>query len=615
MQPPTNYVILLLSSAAISASSGIYTWHRKRAEGVKAMTGALLLLNGSVWSTSYALELLAAHLPSKLFWIKIQYASITLIGTGWLLYSLHNIGFSRMLKRRTLRLLSIPPIAFIALISTNEHHELVFTTKTLSNMGQLQSVQVDNRIGFTLLLCYSVILISIASYLSLRRLTDANRLNSRQQRAVLITAIIPWIAILAIMFELYTKGLLFTPLIFNLIGVTLVILDPYKIRVRDIIPLARESVYYNMRDFVLILNENDEVVDANPAAQQLFGGTSIELAGHTVKRLFRERLNAPFNINEMRKGQEVQSKKDGEERIYDAAMSKLDDGTDWFRGNILVLHDITAQRRAQTYWEEQQRLYSNYLERQVEERTRRLRSAERMATIGELASMIGHDLRNPLTGIAGAVYYLKKEEGPDMNENKEKMYNIIEKNIEASDNIIKDLLEYSRELRLELKETNLRQLTEDAISSVAIPDDVQISNQTDDELKVVVDPPKMKRVLINLLQNAIDAMPKGGPITIKSKVTHPDLELSVSDTGAGIPEEIMNRIWEPLFTTKPKGMGFGLAICKKIVEAHGGSITADSEAGLDTVFTIKLSLVQDGDMHSQTSLPDILQIGPIEKTG
>jgi signal transduction histidine kinase len=109
-------------------------------------------------------------------------------------------------------------------------------------------------------------------------------------------------------------------------------------------------------------------------------------------------------------------------------------------------------------------------------------------------------------------------------------------------------------------------------------------------------------------------MPKGGSITITSKETYPDLELSVSDTGAGIPEEIMNRIWEPLFTTKPKGMGFGLAICKKIVEAHGGSITVDSEVGLDTVFTITLSLVQDGDVSSQTSLPDVLQIGSIEKT-
>ncbi|MBK5134183.1 hypothetical protein JJE00_07150, partial [Candidatus Bathyarchaeota archaeon] len=85
MQPPTNYVILLLASAVISATSGIYTWHRKRAERVKDMAGPLLLLNGSVWSMSYALELLATHLPSKLFWIKIQYASITLIGTGWLL--------------------------------------------------------------------------------------------------------------------------------------------------------------------------------------------------------------------------------------------------------------------------------------------------------------------------------------------------------------------------------------------------------------------------------------------------------------------------------------------------------------------------------------------------
>ena len=448
--------------------------------------------------------------------------------------------------------------------------------------------------------------------LSLRRLTDASQLNSRQRNAVLLTAVIPWIATLAVVFEIYTKGLLFTPLIFNLMGVAIVIIDPFRMKISDIIPLARESVYDHMRDFVLILGENDEVVDANPAAQQLFGGNITELAGQPIQRLFRERLNSPFNINEMREGQEIVSRKEGEERIYDVTTSTLEFESSWFKGEIVVLHDITAQRRAQTYWEEQQRLYSSYLERQVEERTKRLRMAERLATIGELASMIGHDLRNPLTGIAGAVYYLKKGEGPDMDESKRKMYGVIEKNIEASDSIINDLLDYSREPRLKLKETNLRQLVEDAIFSVTVPDDVKVTNQTDGELAALVDSPKMKRVLINLLQNAIDAMPKGGSISIASRYSNQEFEISVADTGTGIPDEVLDRIWEPLYTTKPKGMGLGLAICKKIVEAHGGSISVESEAGVGTMFTLRLALIQNGDTSSPVYQPDVLPTGKIQ---
>lgn len=609
MKPPINYVILLISSSLLSLFSGLYSWRKRRHEGLQAMMGPLLLLDGSIWSLSCALELLIQDPTSKLLFVKTQYSCVSLIGTGWLIYSLYNIGLERWLKRRTLALMSIISMSFILLIFTNEYHGLFFTSDFIS-VDRFPLFQAGYGLGFWVLVGYTLGLLLVASYFSLRRLVRLRYINYRHIKAILIIALIPWIGSIAVIFDFLPKGFLLTPLVYNLIGVSFVILKPFEVEPQDVIPLARESVFDNMRDYVVILDEDDKVMDLNTAAQQLFGCTPPEISGQTIDQLISNRFDTEFNINELRGNLEIKIGEAEEERVYDVIISTLADDFGWFKGKILVIHDVTTQRRAQAYWEERQKLYSEYLERTVEERTKDLRNAERLATIGEMASMIGHDLRNPLTAMAGAAYYLKKKEGPDIEEDKEKMFDLIERSIEASNNIIADLLDYSRELNLEFQNVDIRRLIEDSLATIDIPDGVEVSNQTEEGTEVYVDQLKMKRVFINLFQNAIDAMPDGGRIDIESKKLGMDLEVAVIDTGSGIPEEIMDKIWTPLFTTKEKGMGFGLAICKKIVEAHGGSITVESDVGTGTKFKLTLPLSEM--MNYYTSR--ILSEDPVQKS-
>jgi signal transduction histidine kinase len=101
----------------------------------------------------------------------------------------------------------------------------------------------------------------------------------------------------------------------------------------------------------------------------------------------------------------------------------------------------------------------------------------------------------------------------------------------------------------------------------------------------------MQRVFLNLLQNAIDAMPKGGTLTITSKRSNGRVEIAFRDTGVGMTEETMRKLWNPLYTTKAKGMGFGLAISRRVVEAHEGSITVESRPGEGSTFTVSLPFV------------------------
>jgi signal transduction histidine kinase len=239
--------------------------------------------------------------------------------------------------------------------------------------------------------------------------------------------------------------------------------------------------------------------------------------------------------------------------------------------------------------------YAQHLEDKVEERTKQLKEmqqqllkSERLAAIGELAAMVGHDLRNPLTGIAGATYYLKTRCRSKIDDKSKEMLKLIEREIENSNRIINDLLEYSKEIKLDLNECNLNLILNEALSAVDVPKKVRVANLTKGQLKMNADADKIKRAFVNLIKNAVEAMPKGGELTIESGRSNGDVEIAFSDTGNGMSRETLGRIWRPLFTTKAKGMGFGLPICKRFVEAHGGRVCVRSIVGKGSTFTVTL---------------------------
>jgi len=211
---------------------------------------------------------------------------------------------------------------------------------------------------------------------------------------------------------------------------------------------------------------------------------------------------------------------------------------------------------------------------------------ERINAIEELATMIGHDLRNPLTGITSAMYYLRKKYGALMDEKGRDMLEVIEKDIGYSNKIINDLLEYSKAIKLDIKETNPKSAVTEALSHVGFPKNVQQIDLTESTPTINIDVDKIKRVFINLIKNAIDAMPNGGKLTITSEKVNDEVKIAFADTGTGISEENLKKLFGPLFTTKAKGMGLGLAICKRVVEAHGGAILVESVIDKGTVFTI-----------------------------
>jgi len=214
---------------------------------------------------------------------------------------------------------------------------------------------------------------------------------------------------------------------------------------------------------------------------------------------------------------------------------------------------------------------------------------ERLAAIGELATMVAHDLRNPLQSVTAAVYCLKKPSLLKDNEKKTALLQRVENAVDYSEKIISDLLDYSAKITLEITETTPRSIINQAFSTINIPAGIEVVDKTKNTHKVYLDVNRIRRACVNLILNALEAMPEGGTLTITSKVGE-DFELAFTDTGEGLSEDKIEKIMSPFFTTKAKGMGLGLAICKRIVEAHRGKIIVKSKLNEGTTFTLIIPL-------------------------
>lgn len=139
----------------------------------------------------------------------------------------------------------------------------------------------------------------------------------------------------------------------------------------------------------------------------------------------------------------------------------------------------------------------------------------------------------------------------------------------------------------------MKSITQDALAKVKIPKRVRVVNSTKNQPPMKLDVEKMRRVFLNLTLNAVDAMPKGGTLTIASARSDDNVHITFKDTGEGMTTETLAKLWSPLYTTRAKGMGFGMAIAKRLVEAHGGSISVETKVGKGSTFTVTLPIKRD----------------------
>jgi signal transduction histidine kinase len=242
----------------------------------------------------------------------------------------------------------------------------------------------------------------------------------------------------------------------------------------------------------------------------------------------------------------------------------------------------------------------DYAAAQVQERTASLRNTmaelentqahlvrqEKLAAVGQLASTIGHELRNPLGVIMNVLYLMESAMGGDPNDPVHRHFATAKREVSAATLIVSDLLDFAAGRAPLLAPVEVADLLAEALSVAPPPDGVRVIQGGEPDTVITADRDQIRQALLNLITNAYDSMPGGGVLTVSAAREQGSVHITVADTGIGMNSETRESIFTPFFTDKPRGIGLGLAVTKRVIDAHGGTITVDSTPSVGTSFTL-----------------------------
>jgi PAS domain S-box-containing protein len=318
-------------------------------------------------------------------------------------------------------------------------------------------------------------------------------------------------------------------------------------------------------------------------ASEVLGKHFFEVFGRS--KLTRKHVRVFLNVTRNRNPRTIVDKLSlGGNRIFEIQIYPTGNGT------FVFARDVTERSKLQNSLE----AYTKNLEAQIKIRTEKLKHAERLIAIGETAGMVGHDIRNPLQSIVGELY-LAKDELANLADGSTKdsllsSLNLVEEQTLYINKIVSDLQDYAKQSIPSIEEVNLEATIQDVIATIDVPQNITVTYIVRQPFPLLkTDLTYIKRVLTNLSLNALQAMQQhGGELKINTFFRDKCVIIAISDTGVGVPDEVKANLFKPLFTTKSKGQGFGLAVVKKLVEALGGSVSFESKLGKGTTFIIEL---------------------------
>ncbi|MGD2089133.1 MAG: ATP-binding protein [Candidatus Aminicenantes bacterium] len=406
-----------------------------------------------------------------------------------------------------------------------------------------------------------------------------NLMKKKQARIIVNTSIVSYILgslvnIILPFMRIYTIPQIANVMILSLAFGIVYAITKYKLFV--LTPAAAaENIVETMCDALLLVDTNARIINVNSAALGLLGFQKKEIIGKSFAVFFEEEQFKELWHGELIPGNtEVNREatvipKNGGEIPVLFSGSVMRDNEGDIQGVVCVVRDITGQKELQ----------------------QRLVRQEKLALLGQLAGGLGHELRNPLGVIKNTAYFLNmalENPEPEVKESLE----ILEKEVGNSERIIRSLLDFARARPPHRQEVDINQILQEVLSGIKVPEQIQLKSHLVEAIPFIMgDPDQLTQVFGNIIHNAVQAMPQGGQLMIKSETREPGwIAVSITDTGVGIAEENIGKIFEPLFTGKAKGIGLGMAISKTFVEGHGGSINVQSEIGKGSTFTVKLPI-------------------------
>jgi len=341
--------------------------------------------------------------------------------------------------------------------------------------------------------------------------------------------------------------------------------------------LFLESIFAAFPDAVIVCDLDGNIIKYNRATLDLQGYSSRnELIGTNLYALLSKRdwKRASGDVAKAKVSGSVKSVeyvmlgRGGKEFPAELSVGSIADSTHNSVGLVVVAKDIMDRKCLQE----------------------KLIVSEKLAAVGKLAASFSHDIRNPLAVIKNSVCFLEMKLKETKDEKVLKHLKILNEEINYANLMVNDVLDFTRASPPHLQEVDINEIVHGALSSVSMPENIRVIFKPAATKVMPLDKAQLQRVFTNLVLNAAQAMPDGGQLTIETSECDDWVSLSFCDTGVGIGEENLRKMFTPFFTTKVGGVGLGLSICKQIVEGHGGEISVNSKEGYGSTFTVKFPI-------------------------
>jgi PAS domain S-box-containing protein len=570
------YPWLLLLSSIVSVSLGISVYFLNRKAWINRLF-ALLTFFSAYWAFTEFMMRQSSTVAEANLWNKASFPWPFMIAT-LLQFSLVFTD-NRWAKRRLSSLLIYSPALFFSFIELTTN---LISGPAVANIWGYVYTNPTNSVLFIISLGWASGLAFLSFFLCVRYCyRSKDKYRRAQAKFVTFGLLIPivayiWTDVVNPFFGVNIPDFGNVSAMFCDVFVAYAVL---KYELFSLNPaLAADKIIDTMPDSLILADIKGKILQVNQSLVNSFGYSQKDLVGKSITSLFESPAEGESVLAALAKNRTIKISEhkfvtgSGEVRFVTFSGSAVSSSRGQDLGFTCVIHDLTPLKQIQD----------------------KLIKSERLASIGELARQVGHDLRNPLSAIKNGAYYLRKKGAACSDADRNSMLHTIDSAVEDSNRIINDLLEYSSELRLDLRKCSFHSIISKVLSNINVPTNVEVVNDSEDCL-FMADDLKLERAFSIIVKNAFDAMPKGGTLKIRCFRDGLAVKFQFTDSGVGMTDEVLSRIFSPLSTTKAKGMGFSLAICKRIVEAHGGGVAVESRVNVGTTFTITLPVKPESD--------------------
>jgi PAS domain S-box-containing protein len=537
-----------------------------------------MLVALSAWCGGYAWELTAVGLEAKTLALKAKYFGVLLLPLAWTGFIFDFVARESALSRRIVGALAVVASGLLALAWTDGSHHLFWGDLHLEGQGD-NAALVGRGPGFwaNITITYASLLAGIAVLVS--HAVQSPYLYAKRASVLIVAVLLPWVGNMLFLAAEEGSGVVDpTPFLFSCTAV-LAAVAVFRYGVLDPIPTLRDTRIEIIGDALIIVDRRRRVADLNRAAAALLGTSRADAAGSPLEDVLPGL--GPFEHRPSRV--DLPRRTEAGDRIFDASVTPIETRERRLTGHVVLLRDVTERR---------------HLEEQ-------LRQAQKMEAVGKLAGGVAHDFNNLLTAIIGFAALAEDELPPDSRVRESLTQ--IQRSAEQAASLTRQLLAFGRRQILRLETLDVAEVVRavEPILRRLIGEDILVTSDVARRLPAVrADRTQLTQVLLNLAVNGRDAMPRGGTLTIRTRVVRADgpaeasadlapgvyVVLEVADTGAGMTPEEMEHIFEPFYTTKPfgHGTGLGLSTVYGIAKQSGGDVRVQSAPGQGSIFAVYL---------------------------